>query len=833
MMNEIMKFIRPTVLENTDSTGKYTKTFRTTDLIYIEDDSVYLDGHGNYKNTKATSATDWALANWAEQYAENVSSTGKYGTTNTWLRNAFNSTCVNILNSQNRVSFYKTYNTHRTVRPAMTLDISAVIAERKKKSGEFKIDSVKDPYNNVYHTIEFGQYPKTYVGEDLNKELEDEFIKTISHKLGPTGKTYLARIDENEDKIYAKEYKYNGEKYVRVEVAADYENAWFENGEAVIDGANVWIKVEPITWKIRNWDKLPKELNPQGSGEATVMQVVSEEGIATLPFYPNYEDENSSLWQNSTIRGYLNGANVNSLFCLNGFTAPNGGDFSDGGFIEEAFGDFIKSHQSEDTTENLKEYIGNKKSRLAQLNPDDTTESDRRQMTDKELIQSWVDAGRSVLLRGPSGIGKTEKLKELYPDLIYLKLTNNMFPEKVVGSMNLQTGQSIPPDFAKQAILSCATDEEKALVEKNIQNLYKIADDVYERSKTAEGKVVIMLDELLNVKPAVQSLVYTLVLNKIVENGNGMKLPANTVIVATGNQKKYSSVAEDLAEPLEKRFDHIYDMQPKVGEWIYEYAIPNNIHPSVVSYVLNKYMYAYKSEEISNMGYFYEEPEIGEEKLDQYGCKGRTNDPRGWTSISNMLYSFEDNLTKGKYKGKDVEHILDTSLKSKLREEWAADFMDFYNNPTISVEDVVAGNYAEADLPQDINERFAYVSGLIGADEKQLPKVRDFIRKYCDPEYVELYDITWVGKSEERAEQLAEVKNWQDAEWDKNRVEKNIETKYKIEKREDPVEYNKKYSDSDLVYEKNKDGVIIARIKAKNKNKSGNTTQQNEQELPF
>ena len=98
----------------------------------------------------------------------------------------------------------------------------------------------------------------------------------------------------------------------------------------------------------------------------------------------------------------------------------------------------------------------------------------------------------------------------------------------------------------------------------------------------------------------------------------------------------------------------------------------------------------------------------------------------------------------------------------------AADFMDFYNNPTISVEDVVAGNYTEEDLPQDINERFAYVSGLIGADEKQLPKVRDFIRKYCDPEYVELYDITWVGKSEERAEQLAEVKSWQDAEWKKN-----------------------------------------------------------------
>ena len=785
MRSELTKYIHPTLLENIDSDRKMgNKALPTVDLLYLESSETYCDSDGETIE-KTTSATDWALANGAYHDWDSMSSSGKYGTVSIWLRDAFNKKSVSTMNSDHQWSFEHVEDRDATIRPAMRLEIPLVVKERKANSDAFKIDCVKDMENKVmYHTIEFGQYPKTYVGEDLNFEIDWAFWQSVKgssnanlHGMRSTGNEYLARIDKDGKRVYAKEYQYNGDKYVRIIIDTDYESVWFESGELVQDGSTVWIRVEPIVWRIRNWEDLPKELNPTGNGTATCIEVVSEEGIATLPFYPNCEDKNRTLWANSTIRGYLNGISVNNLpnMVFTQYTAPNGGDFSDGGFLKEAFGDFIRSHELEDTAEDIKEYITNKKSRLDQLNPDDTAESDRRQMTDKELIQSWVDAGRSVLLRGPSGIGKTEKLKELYPDLIYLKLTNNMFPEKVVGSMNLQTGQSIPPDFAKQAILACATDEERALVEKNIQNLYKIADDVYERSKTAEGKVVIMLDELLNVKPAVQSLVYTLVLNKIVENGNGMKLPANTVIVATGNQKKYSSVAEDLAEPLEKRFDHIYDMQPKVGEWIYEYAIPNNIHPSVVSYVLNKYMCQDKSEEISDMGYFYEEPEIGEEKLDIYGCKGRTNDPRGWTSISNMLYSFEDNLTKGKYKGKDVEHILDTSLKSKLREEWAADFMDFYNNPTISVEDVVAGNYAEADLPQDINERFAYVSGLIGADEKQLPKVRDFIRKYCDPEYVELYDITWVGKSEERAEQLAEVKSWQDAEWkEEHAAEKDV-----------------------------------------------------------
>ena len=181
-------------------------------------------------------------------------------------------------------------------------------------------------------------------------------------------------------------------------------------------------------------------------------------------------------------------------------------------------------------TEEREDTTPQRKSRLQKLNPDKTKTTDRARMTDTEIIQNWIEAGESVLLRGPSGIGKTERIKALYPDLIYMKLTNNMFPEKVVGSVNLQTGQSIPPDFAKTAIMHEATEEERRAIEENIQSIYDIADTVYERSKESDKKVVIMLDELLNVKPAVQSLVYTLVLNRMVEIGKGLKLPDNVVV---------------------------------------------------------------------------------------------------------------------------------------------------------------------------------------------------------------------------------------------------------------------------------------------------------------
>ena len=569
--------------------------------------------------------------------------------------------------------------------------------------------------------VEYGYYPQKAVSKDMQEKLENAYksgtiSKTENSYATCSGNYAYGAVTIN---LHAQqEYAYNGKRYLRVKSNSVYgfKGVQLSNGESYKDGDNVWVEVSPVKWLV---------------DEKSHMMITDKIIFAGVPF--------------SKERDY----------CVKDFDKTDIKIFMDK-YLSKDLEQLRKPITLGEETEEFKP----RKSRLQKLNPDKTKEQDRAKMTDTEIIHNWIEAGESVLLRGPSGIGKTERIKSLYPDLIYMKLTNNMFPEKVVGSVNLQTGQSIPPDFAKTVIMQEATEEERKLVEENIQNIYDIADEVYERSKTIDKKVVIMLDELLNVKPAVQSLVYTLVLNRMVEIGKGLKLPDNVVVVATGNQKKYSNVAEDLAEPLEKRFDHILDMKPKVGEWITEYAIPQKIHPAVIGYMLSKYNNSGKSEDIQDIGYFYEEPEVGEEHLDRNGCKGRTNDPRGWTSISNTLYNFERNLEQGKYEGKDVEDIIQRSIGTKLREEWAAEFFDFYNLPTLTPEEVVKGmgeGYTQADLPRDISERFAYMTALITADEKQVETCREFIRKYCDPEYLEVYDIYWAGNDERRQEKISEL----------------------------------------------------------------------------
>ena len=137
----------------------------------------------------------------------------------------------------------------------------------------------------------------------------------------------------------------------------------------------------------------------------------------------------------------------------------------------------------------------------------------------------------------------------------------------------------------------------------------------------------------------------------MIEIGGGVKLPANVVVVATGNYQKDSSIAEEPPLPLEKRFDHVLDMEPRVKEWLTEYAIPHKLHPAVIGYIYSKYLENRQSEALDKISYFYEDSEVGENNLDQNGQRGKTNDPRTWNSVSETLYLYEKDLREGKFVG--------------------------------------------------------------------------------------------------------------------------------------------------------------------------------------
>lgn len=86
---------------------------------------------------------------------------------------------------------------------------------------------------------------------------------------------------------------------------------------------------------------MPKSINPKGNGKAKYFDLIEEEAIiSNISFYPDEYDQNSTMWQNSTPRGFLNGIDVRNI-TQNGnpsFGASRGGNFTgECNFLNEAF----------------------------------------------------------------------------------------------------------------------------------------------------------------------------------------------------------------------------------------------------------------------------------------------------------------------------------------------------------------------------------------------------------------------------------------------------------------------------------------------------------------
>lgn len=338
---DLKHYIVSTYLANTGIDYKMSGRFVDYDSSFLTKDLVYLDSGKKVKQmeislgdlaTKRT-ATDWALANGAYTDWENYFGV-KFGCVTYLLRTARSKNSIDAVNNDGSMVSRDMLSMNKdrcySICPSMRLDAKAIASAKEKSKDNFKIEEFVGAWREVlFHTIQFGEYPKSYVGDKLNKKLENIYLNGFADTLRRTGNQYLGRISDGNALEYFDEYEYGGQRYVRVKVNSYGGDMISEDGSGLEGGTWNWIKVEPIAWEIRNWDDMPKSINPAGSGSAKTIDVRTAEAIACIPFYPNDKDANRSMWQNSTIRGYLNGINVMNI-TENGnpaYSAPNGGDF--------------------------------------------------------------------------------------------------------------------------------------------------------------------------------------------------------------------------------------------------------------------------------------------------------------------------------------------------------------------------------------------------------------------------------------------------------------------------------------------------------------------------
>lgn len=202
------------------------------------------------------------------------------------------------------------------------------------------------------------------------------------------------------------------------------------------------------------------------------------------------------------------------------------------------------------------------------------------------LIRAYVEADIPVFLHGLSGDGKSDRVKQIDPDVLDIELVNET-PETING----------------RAVYNEARDEIVDIKPVWLIKLERLCED---------GKLhILFFDELTNATKQTQSVIFKIVLERFVNNR--WPLPPNARIVAAGNDRSESSAAHDLAEPLFGRFAHIY-IRTTVENWM-PWAVKHKLNPYVMEFLANNDLYL---------------------RTPYTGTEGHA-DPRRWEMVSKVL----------------------------------------------------------------------------------------------------------------------------------------------------------------------------------------------------
>lgn len=324
-----------------------SKQFQTEDYIYLysTDDIKRLS-----INERICYPTDYALANSCWQLAKNVGFKDRK-CCETMLRTT-NCEELTIYDEELNTDFCD--ETEISIRPMMQIDASKVISIIKSYGNVFNIKPFIIKNKVEYHTMEFGSFPSTFVGNKLNDKL-NELIN--NSQLESTGKVYF-----NE----GVEFIYDNKKYVRLQNKCNFDNA------INCKDKYIWLEVKPITWIITNWNSLPSEINLSSNESSTTIELLSEDGLfSNSPFYPTLS-EKYLLWQNSLVRAKLNGYDIfEELSNGNGdksLHAQQNFNYKNQGFIDIAFDDNINiiTNQISKNDEIFESQTTNKKTLIEQ-----------------------------------------------------------------------------------------------------------------------------------------------------------------------------------------------------------------------------------------------------------------------------------------------------------------------------------------------------------------------------------------------------------------------------------------------------------------------------------
>ena len=323
---------------------------------------------------------------------------------------------------------------------------------------------------------------------------------------------------------------------------------------------------------------------------------------------------------------------------------------------------------------------------------------DYTSVEEEELIRAYVESDIPVFLHGLSGCGKSSRVKKIDPKCVIIYMASAK-PETIAGKSAVIGGEvkDIPPEWYVKLCKLCEEDP--------------------------DHDHILFFDELTNASPGLQSLAYNIILDK--EVAGKWKLPNNCKIVAAGNEVEESLAANQVPEPLFRRFSHVY-IKSTVEKWVL-WASEEKIHPAVIAFI------------VSN-GY-----DTDSNSVFRTPCDGKEPcvDPRKWEMASKLLY-----------KTNNPQELLGI-LGRKITDM----FIEFVRGEYITLKQVLEGKYDNDNSKIEPDKACRVIYALCGVDVDNVKVVIDFINNKLYPEHYELFKKIWTagGKDKKRVNILQEL----------------------------------------------------------------------------
>ena len=361
-------------------------------------------------------------------------------------------------------------------------------------------------------------------------------------------------------------------------------------------------------------------------------------------------------------------------------------------------------------------YLGNEKQTDEQTKHTDVYGFKYRSLTNDELFHNYIDSDISVFLHGPSGVGKSSRVKQLDPTATMITLRPQMNPEEVDGTLDRENGTYIPPLWYQQLKQKCEAEPER--------------------------KHILFIDELTNVKPTIQSMVYSIVLERAGKDGL-WPLPDNAVVVAAGNENKNNLAAYPLTNALYRRFCHITYKIDRT-DWINwattrnkgqnidcvkvkEEKVNSKIHPTILCYIMSN------KQKVLNQSLDENNPTI-------------VTDPRKWEIASKVL-----NSTKNPYSlipaiGQNLTDdfvsfikLVPDNLVEQVKEKGANQIKSQLEDLKLLKQRGIQGN----DTNESNMDCFSAMAQLAFVEEENFQDTKTVISEVFGVKNGEIFDTIW------------------------------------------------------------------------------------------